>query len=185
MPWLFQRFLASGGELRQAEITHIDELTREHTLVVNCAGLGAQALTGDEMYPIRGQVVRIRKPPGLDPSMISAEADGEVTYIIPRRDDCLLGGTYHDGDNRSEPDAAIAAGILARCAQFNPALAAPEILAHRVGLRPGRHAVRLEVEQLPQGKSVIHNYGHSALGHTLAWGCAAEVTELARIMLAT
>ena len=151
-------------------------------MIVNCTGLGAQPLTGDELYPIRGPVMRVRKPPGLDPAMIYAEAEGEVTYIIPRRDDCLLGGTYHYGDSRIEPDEAIAAGILARCALFNPTLAAPEIIAHRVGLRPGRRAVRLQVEQFGDGAMLIHNYGHSAVGHTLSWGCAAEVTVLAEAL---
>lgn len=180
MPWLFQQVRNLGGQLVQAEIRSLAELAGAHRLIVNCTGLGAQRLTHDEMFPIRGQVIRIRKPPGLPPEMLSAESVNEVTYIIPRSQDCLLGGTYHYGDARTEIDEGIAAGILARCARFYSMLAEPDIIEHRVGLRPGRRAVRLEVERTDQKVAVIHNYGHAALGHTLSWGCAAEVAMLVR-----
>ena len=42
---------------------------------------------------------------------------------------------------------------------------------------PGRSEVRLELEQVEGGAAVIHNYGHGSIGHTLAWGCAAEVVQ--------
>lgn len=178
MPWLKDRFLELGGQVIQGEIHSFTELVDRHAVIVNCAGLGAQALTGDAMYPIRGQVIRVRKPPGLAPDMIYAESGGEVTYIIPRSQDCLLGGTYHYGDGRTQVDTEIAAGIITRCAQFNPAFKDADIIEHRVGLRPGRHHVRLEAERLVNGPVIIHNYGHSAVGHTLSWGCAAEVARL-------
>jgi len=178
MPWLYQRAIKLGIVIQSRTVTTFGELAPTHTTIVNCTGLGAQKLTGDDLYPIRGQVIRIRKPLGLEPAIISAEGHGEVTYIIPRSQDCLLGGTYHYGDSRMAVDEEIAQGILARCAQFNPALAAPEILQQRVGLRPGRHTPRLEAEQLANGVTVIHNYGHGSLGHTLSWGCAAEVVAL-------
>ncbi|RIK37016.1 MAG: FAD-binding oxidoreductase [Chloroflexi bacterium] len=178
MPWLFQQVHILGGQLVQADIRSLAELAGAHRLVVNCTGLGAHMLTGDDLFPIRGQVIRIRKPPSLPGEMLSAESHNEVTYIIPRSQDCLLGGTYHYGDARIQIDEEIAAGILTRCARFYPVLAEPDIIEHRVGLRPGRRAVRLEVERLGQGISVVHNYGHAALGHTLSWGCAAEVAAL-------
>lgn len=177
MPRLLARFQELGGRLVVTTIQSFDELLDEHSIVVNCAGLGAAALTGDEVYPVRGQVMRIAKPAELNDSMmISADGVGEVTYIIPRSQDCLLGGTYHYGDNRLEPDDAISAGILARCAVLCPAVANPTILEHRVGLRPGRRTVRFEMERINEQKLVIHNYGHGSIGHTLAWGCAAAVT---------
>ena len=154
----------------------------------NCTGLGAQVLTGDAVYPIRGQVISVRKPAGLSPEIIYANyVDNEVatTYIIPRSRDCLLGGTYQYRNGDVEVDLAIAEQILARCAVFNPAFAQPEVLQHKVGLRPGRHAVRLQGERLPSGRLIIHNYGHGSVGHTLAWGCAAEVVQLASAAVTT
>jgi D-amino-acid oxidase len=56
----------------------------------------------------------------------------------------------------------------------------PPVLAERVGLRPFRKSgVRLERDQLRDGRAVIHNYGHGGGGFTLSWGCAREVLEAA------
>ena len=178
MPWLLRHVLSLGGRVQARAIERLDELAGAYPVIVNCTGLGAQALTGDPMFPIRGQVIRVRKPPALSPEMVSAESPDEITYIIPRTQDCLLGGTYHYGDARTKVDPAIAAAILARCVALAPALAGAAVIEHRVGLRPGRRTVRLAVEQRERGATVIHNYGHGALGHTLAWGCAAEVAAL-------
>ncbi|MFC9060166.1 FAD-dependent oxidoreductase, partial [Streptomyces sp. NPDC057074] len=48
-----------------------------------------------------------------------------------------------------------------------------------VGLRPARDAVRLERETLPDGRLLVHNYGHGGAGVTVAWGCAQEAAGLA------
>ena len=182
MPWLLARLHTLDVQVQPHIFQTFQEIHPAYTLVVNCTGLGAQALTGDAVYPIRGQVISVRKPAGLAPEIIYANyVDNEMatTYIIPRSRDCLLGGTYQYRDGNVEVDRAIAEQILARCAVFNPAFAQPEVLQHRVGLRPGRHAVRLEQERLASGRVMIHNYGHGSVGHTLAWGCAAEVVQLA------
>jgi D-amino-acid oxidase len=52
-------------------------------------------------------------------------------------------------------------------------------VAHRVGLRPVRPAVRLDSGQLPGGQTIVHNYGHGGAGVSLSWGCAADAAELA------
>ncbi|MCX6047348.1 MAG: FAD-dependent oxidoreductase [Chloroflexi bacterium] len=175
MPWLFQRFLTLGGTLQRTEIADLRTLASDFRALVNCTGLGAQALTGDPVFPIRGQVIRVRKPVDLPPHIISAASTTEVTYIVPRRHDCLLGGTFQDDNYDLQVDPATAISILQRCAGFHPALQHAEIIEHRVGLRPGRAQVRLEVEPLTATTTVIHNYGHGAYGHTLSWGCAAAV----------
>jgi FAD dependent oxidoreductase. len=69
--------------------------------------------------------------------------------------------------------------IVRHCRELEPALASAQVLEVRVGLRPGRTAVRLEREHRGVGV-VIHNYGHGGAGFTLAWGCADEVLHLAR-----
>jgi len=50
------------------------------------------------------------------------------------------------------------------------------VLAHRVGLRPARPAVRLDTEFTRHGP-VVHCYGHGGAGVTLSYGCAEEVTS--------
>jgi D-amino-acid oxidase len=90
----------------------------------------------------------------------------------------LLGGVYEYGESGLEPVRATAEAIIDRCAAFYPELRTAEVLRHRVGLRPGRQNVRLQRTQLANGTPVVHNYGHGSIGHTLSWGCAAEVSRL-------
>jgi D-amino-acid oxidase len=184
MPWLLARLQRMGGQIQPQILQALSGVGKAYSIIVNCTGLGAQALTGDAMFPIRGQVISVRKPQGLAPDIIYANDEETTTYIIPRSQDCLLGGTYQFRDGNLEVDLAIAEQILARCAVFNPAFARPEIVQHKVGLRPGRYGVRLEQERLSSGQIVIHNYGHGSVGHTLSWGCATEVAKLATMIAA-
>jgi len=84
-----------------------------------------------------------------------------------------------------------------------------EVLAEKVGLRPCRPEVRLEMELYQNGtKAVVHNYGHGTTsvvhmmqgwidaellraaidlclltgggGWSLCWGCAQDVVELVK-----
>ncbi len=180
MPFIKQRFIELGGQLRQTTVTSLSDLAEDYPLVINCSGVGAKTLANDaQVYPIRGQVVLVRKPPGLSPDILSVGDISEATYIVPRSQDCLLGGTKQKGHWNLTPDMATAEAIIERCAAFDPKLRDPEVIEHRVGLRPGRPEVRLELEELGPHSAVIHNYGHAGNGHTLAWGCAADVTKLA------
>lgn len=186
MPFLQQQFLAKGGVVEQQFVTNPAALLDDFRLVVNCAGVGAGALVGDTaVTPIRGQIICVKKPVGLPNEIVHVDIPAHITYIVPRSQDCVLGGSKHYGDWNQEPDGALAQDILARCAALQPLLQEAEILEHRVGLRPGRPEIRLELEEMEGGTAVIHNYGHGSIGHTLAWGCAAEVTALAVRFLAT
>jgi D-amino-acid oxidase len=180
MPFLVQRFQKLGGNLIQTTVTEIKPLLEEYPLVVNCTGVGAAALVPDPLvYPIRGQIIRIRKPDKLKPEIIHYNTASNTTYIVPRSGDCILGGTYEDGNWSLEPNMETAQSIIQRCSAFNPALRQAEIMEHKVGLRPGRTFLRLELEQVGKGYNIIHNYGHGSVGHTLSWGCAAEVVRWA------
>lgn len=175
--YLVDRFAAAGGGIEERAIDSLDELAGEARTVVNCAGLGARELVGDDsLRPIRGQVLRVRNP-GLDSFFLDEDDPEGVTYIVPRSKDCILGGTADEGTWDTEPDAAMAAEILRRCTALEPRLAGAEVLEHRVGLRPGRPKVRLETESGGDAP-VIHNYGHGGSGVTLSWGCAGEAADL-------
>lgn len=179
MRYLMQRFEQSGGRIEQRAVSTLAELFGDNRLVVNCAGLGAREVAGDEaVYPIRGQIIRVKRPAGVG-CWLGGEDGSELLYIIPRSEDCILGGTGQEGDWTLEADPDTAAAILQRCAELEPALKEAEIIEHRVGLRPGRREVRLELEQVGESCAVIHNYGHGGAGFTLSWGCADEVVELA------
>ena len=68
----------------------------------------------------------------------------------------------HDGSARRILDQARALG-----------LAVGDVKRVRAGLRPYRHAIRLE-----RTGRIIHNYGHGGAGYTLCRGCANAVARL-------
>jgi len=177
--YLLDRFVRAGGDIEHTTVASLDELA-DGSLVVNCAGLGARELVGDaSMVPIRGQIVRVRNP-GLSRFVLDEENPDGVTYVVPRSEDCILGGTAEEGEWDTEPDPEIASGILERCTELEPRLSEAEVLEHRVGLRPGRPEIRLEREQVESGPPRVHNYGHGGSGITLSWGCAEETLGLVR-----
>ncbi len=96
----------------------------------------------------------------------------------PRRNDCVLGGT-NDLSGDLVVDSATTARIVAECSRALR-IEKLSVLAERVGLRPFRKSgVRVERDQLRDGRTVVHNYGHGGSGFTLSWGCAEEALELA------
>jgi len=180
LPWLWRRFYALGGRFERRWVAHLEEALAAAELVVLAAGLGAGALVGDAtLVPVRGQVVRVANP-GLEEVWLDLDPPepGAVTYVVPRRDDVVLGGTAEEGRADTTADPAQTAAIRARCAALEPRLAAAPMLGVEVGLRPVRPAVRLEAED-HGGTRLVHNYGHGGAGWTVAWGCADEVVALA------
>lgn len=176
--YLMQRFEALGGKITVRSLAAVDEAFAQYDRVIDCAGLGARELIGDAtLTPIRGQVVRVAQV-GIERFWLDDYGPNGVTYIVPRANDCILGGTADEGSEDLTPDPATAAAIIARCVALEPRLRNAEILEHKVGLRPGRPSVRLEAEQWAPGKLLIHNYGHGGAGVTLSWGCATEVLGL-------
>jgi D-amino-acid oxidase len=177
LPWLVGRLEALGGSLRRAELATLDEALDRAPVVVNCAGLGARELDGDDaLVAVRGQVVYVEQN-GVEEWLLD-QADAErLVYVVPRERDVVLGGTAQEGEEDARADAETAAAIRARCVAAVPALARARVLGSRVGLRPARSAVRLEAEARAGG-TVVHCYGHGGAGVTLAWGCAEEVVGL-------
>jgi D-amino-acid oxidase len=175
--YLLDRFLESGGRIEHRAISSLEEAGEGH-VVVNCAGLGARELVGDpSMEPIRGQIVRVRNP-GLERFVLDEDNPEGVTYVIPRSEDCILGGTAEEGEWDTEPDPQTAAAILRRCEVLEPRLAGADVLEHKAGLRPGRPEIRLEIDYVAQSPPRVHNYGHGGSGVTLSWGCAEETLRL-------
>lgn len=179
LQYLFTRFTAAGGRVEMRTLNELGEAIGAADVVVNCSGLGAYTLAGDtSMAPIRGQIVRVRNP-GLTEFILDEEPPKDVTYILPRTTDCILGGTTDAGIWDTTPDPDVAAAIVRRCVALEPRLANAEVIEHKVGLRPGRPTIRLEREEGADGLHIIHNYGHGGAGVTLSWGCSEEVLALA------
>ncbi|HEX8819288.1 MAG TPA: FAD-dependent oxidoreductase [Archangium sp.] len=177
LSYLLARFRRLGGSVHQREVRSLDEAWAVAPLVVNCTGLGSRSLLGDDtLVPVRGEVLRVAPLP-VERFLLDEDDPQGMSYIIPRSQDCILGGTAEEGNASLEPDPAQAEAILARAARLLPEGTRIQVLQHLVGLRPGRPSVRLEAEQVGD-RQVIHDYGHGGAGVTLSWGCAEEVTVL-------
>lgn len=179
--YLRTQFEAAGGVIvANRTVTDLAEAFAVCHLVVNCTGLGARELVHDTtIKPSRGQVVRVRHT-GFRRVMLDEHGPNQLAYIVPRINDIILGGTAIDDEESTAIDDAETPAILRRCAGLAPefaSLAPDDILEVRVGLRPVRPEVRLEVEAPTPGRWLISNYGHGGAGITLSWGCATEVAE--------
>ncbi|MGI8881924.1 MAG: FAD-dependent oxidoreductase [Jatrophihabitans sp.] len=176
LPWLAARAERAGAQLVRAEVM---QWPTGFDAIVNATGLLGAALTGDDTgFPIRGQVVWVEQI-GLTNWWVDSAGP---TYLVPRSKDIVVGGTDVIGDWNTEARPETAAEILARAAQMVPDIAHAKVLAHRVGLRPGRPSVRLEREDRSGATSIVHCYGHGGAGMTLSWGCAKEVLDLVEEM---
>ena len=173
MPWLRSRVEALGGSFVQSFVGDLSEVSGE--VGVNCVGLGARELCGDEeVRPARGQVIFIDQDPGIGHFDQQPET---LTYTIPRSDVTVLGGTAQVDDWGMDIRAEDNDLILSKVEALWPELDRSRIIGGAVGLRPSRSEVRLEVEYIDERK-VVHNYGHGGAGVTLSWGCAEEVANL-------
>lgn len=185
LPYLIERVGEFGASIETGEVASLDAAAAEVDAIVNCTGMGARELTGDpDLVPVRGEIVRTENP-GVEHVLVDELHPGGVTYVIPRLDDCVLGGSYQKNDEDLTPDPALQAGIRERCESLEPRLVGAPTTSWATGLRPARERVRLETETLPSGKPVVHNYGHGGAGVTLSWGCALDVAERVSALQAT
>lgn len=206
LAWLMDSCRIAGVRFRWEKVESLAALADTADAVVVAGGLrGGELLGGDdEVTPIRGQVVVLANgyeaddedgedgddgEDGADPGVApltrwatdNDHPDGE-TYVLPRVDSVVVGGTADVGSWDEEPSAGTAEAILARAAVLVPETATLPILGHGVGLRPGRTTLRVErvdPADLPSvGVPVIAAYGHGGSGVTLSWGTAERVVEL-------
>lgn len=200
MAWLMGQVRRAGCEVVQGRVNGALRRNEPYLealfgvqCIVNCSGLGALELADDDMYPLRGALIRVRNdgvgmPPVLKAHCVSHEqgsTEQDMVFIVPRgTNTLLLGGLTEPHQWSLDLDLKTYGPVqemLRRCRDFLPALAGAELDRDdplRVGLRPFRqHNVRVEREP---GTDVIHNYGHGGSGVTLSWGCAEEVVSLVK-----
>ncbi|HEX8144148.1 MAG TPA: FAD-dependent oxidoreductase [Pyrinomonadaceae bacterium] len=91
---LLRDFHIAGGKIVVREFRSREEIAAlREPVVVNCTGLGARTLFGDEaLIPVRGQLEVLLPQHEVDYCYISGSL-----YMFPRRDGIILGGTFeHD-----------------------------------------------------------------------------------------
>jgi D-amino-acid oxidase len=176
LDWLLRRFSSLGGALELRELVSLEE--PDGDVVVNCSGVGARRLTGDpDIRPMRGQVAYVRTRERLR-FMVDETGPNALAYVLPRPDVVVLGGTAEEDDWELRPRRETTDSILERTRLLDPHLADAELVGAAVGLRPARSEVRLEAGTLPDGRLLVHDYGHGGSGFTLSWGCADEVARI-------
>ena len=180
LDYLAARFRTTGGEIHaNVRFEELEKVDPKFDLVINCSGIGARELVQDAaLEPRRGQVAIVPRIEGLSCAIVCD--DEPLMYAIPRRNDCVFGGTNDLSDSLAA-DPATTQRLVVECSRVLN-IEKPRVLAERVGLRPFRRSgVRLERDRLRDGRTVIHNYGHGGAGFTLSWGCAREVLETATL----
>jgi len=174
LPYLVELFTQNGGTIKQLTITSLEELKALNNVVVNCTGLGAKEICNDEhLFAMRGQILQAEK---LDHDPIVSQAvKGELSYLINRSQDSIIGGTDYDHDYNLNPEEADTNLIIDRIKKLGVTseIKLKNIL---VGLRPKRYSIRCEQDE--KQANIYHNYGHGGAGFTVAWGCAEHIATL-------
>ncbi len=183
LPWLEACLRAPVERLAIASLREaIERGPTRPDIVVNCTGLASRTLLQDSaIRPLFGQVV-VCTPGTFDPgSSMADERDPKaVFYVIPRRDEVIIGGCTAEWDGPvadgtlPAPDPNLTEVLLDRAARYG--VVPRGILRVVAGLRPYRTTVR--VERDAGDARIIHNYGHGGSGYTIARGCAEEVAEM-------
>ncbi len=180
LDYLANRFLKADGQIiENMWFEKLEDVDPRFDPVINCAGIGARELVHDtDLQPHRGQVAIVPRIKDLPYAVVCD--DPPLMYAIPRRNDCVFGGTNELSEDLAV-DSATTALIVSECSRALT-IEKPNVLAARVGLRPFRRSgVRLRRDQLRDGRTLIHDYGHGGAGFTLSWGCAAEVLQLGTV----
>tara|TARA_Y100000590_G_scaffold364121_2_gene422185 strand:+ start:2866 stop:4107 length:1242 start_codon:yes stop_codon:yes gene_type:complete len=109
---LMNDFQISGGHIVIRKFdTPEDIATLKEQTVVNCTGLGAKTLFGDEeLTPVKGQLTVMVPQPEVNYATFGGipsrerEADEFSIHMYPRSDGIILGGTSERGESSLEPN---------------------------------------------------------------------------------
>ena len=111
---MLEDVLVAGGKIVVRKFnTPAEVAALPDEVVFNCTGLGARALFGDtDMVPARGQLVVFLSQPELDYNLTYGS-----TYIFPRSDGVITGGTFERDVWSTEPDPETTKQILTGAAE--------------------------------------------------------------------
>jgi glycine/D-amino acid oxidase-like deaminating enzyme len=97
---LMQDVIAFGGRIRIRRFdTAVDLMSLDESLIVNCTGLGAKMIFGDDqLVPLKGQLVVLMPQDEVNYAtngglQIPPSEAGVFLHMMPRRDGIILGGT--------------------------------------------------------------------------------------------
>ncbi|KCZ87219.1 FAD-dependent oxidoreductase [Hyphomonas jannaschiana] len=104
---LVNDFLAAGGRMKEMAFETEGDLEKLTEMsIVNCMGLGASKVFGDEsIIPARGQLSFLLPQNDIDYGYAGSVDDYGLLYSFPRKTGILLGGSVDKGDWSLEPRA--------------------------------------------------------------------------------
>jgi len=159
-------------------------------LVVNCLGLGAGAVEGDQdVFSRRGHLVFLYCPDVED--VLNDEdpplEDGDLTYIVPQENGVVACAGSSELSDNVDCSRAQSLSTMRRCQELLPQLKNAPVIGEWAGLRPARKGGirigRAEHTILVKNRGAIplvYNYGHGGSGVVVSWGCAGEVARISR-----
>ena len=111
MAQLASEVLRGGSAIRMRRFDQLAEFAAlPETTIVNCTGIGARALVGDEeLTPVRGQLAVLQLQDDVRYAFT-----GDAGYMFPRKDGILLGGTFERGEWDATSQPADIGRILSR-----------------------------------------------------------------------
>lgn len=179
LPYLQKQIIKAGGRIIKKYIHHIeDPILANFPIIINCTGANTtQFIKDPQAFPIKGQRIIIEKIAGLNKIQLAILDDQHYVAIVPRENDCWLGGTAIENDWDARASAQITDNILAKASAIIPQIRTKQILDVGVGFRTGRNRIRIEKQTLANNRLLIHNYGQGGSAFALAWGCAAMVLQ--------
>jgi D-amino-acid oxidase len=115
LPAVMDDFHLAGGRIVVQEFHSLTELQAlPERVIVNCTGLGAKTLFGDdELTPVKGQLTFLLPQPEIDYVTLPPDL-----YMFPRSDGILLGGTHEEGVWSLEPNLEAKQRIIAEHARI-------------------------------------------------------------------
>jgi D-amino-acid oxidase len=112
---MLDEFHLAGGKVvvgEMADRAAIQSLPQK--LVFNCTGLGAKTLFDDaELTPVKGQLTILLPQPEVQYATLAGD-----TYMFPRSDGIVLGGTHEEGEWSLEPNVDRKQEIIAEHKRF-------------------------------------------------------------------
>uniref|UniRef100_A0A914VL27 FAD dependent oxidoreductase domain-containing protein n=1 Tax=Plectus sambesii TaxID=2011161 RepID=A0A914VL27_9BILA len=180
VPWLTSRLKERKVKFEQRTIAKLNELGNTFDFVINCAGVDAGKIAGDDdtVVPARGVLLEVAAPG--QKHFISLDIG---TALIPTTKSFFIGTLKQMGRSDRVVTQQDRDEIWERNLKIMPTLKNAKVMSEWAGLRPVRkEGIRLEMKDniAANGKRyyIVHNYGHGSNGFTLSWGCAKEVVEL-------
>ena len=183
-------------------IDHVLETARSLgcNRVLNATGLGAGALChDDQMVGARGILLHYDRTSCVRTLEIQSTEHGEMindavviaeegiwgsnempSYIIPRGDILVVGGSYLEGDAEPTIRPHEEARLLENARHLGIDTTQCQPISSWTGFRPYRRTSRLEIDTHYSTKDLrlVHSYGYGGSGWTVYTGCAKDATAL-------